>query len=64
MADYVIKSENWRSGGVKRKDHWSIVVRLLHGLEKDGIGRVDLEAPTQETKGMKRGQVTLEVSSL
>ena len=49
---------------MKRKDHWSIVVRLLHGLEKDGIGRVDLEAPTQETEGMKRGQVDLEVNSL
>ena len=49
---------------MKRKDHWSIAVRLLHGSEKDGIGRFDLEASTQETEGMKREQVTLEVTSL
>ena len=32
-----------RKAGIKPKDRLEVAVKLLHGLEADGIGRIDLE---------------------
>jgi len=33
-----------RKAGIKPKDRFDVAVALLHGLEEDGVGRIDLEA--------------------